>query len=78
MYKSLVAVATNDYQGVPITVMGHSMGYGIIAHLQLADVAQVIFVAPTAGDQTAGLLERYGSDILEGQEPLSIRGALKS
>ncbi len=65
--QGLVAVATSNYQGVPITVMGHSMGCGIIARMNLADVMQVIFIAPDAGDQTVKMLQRHGSDILTGQ-----------
>jgi pimeloyl-ACP methyl ester carboxylesterase len=75
--QGLVTKAKADYPGVPIIVMGHSMGCGAAARLSPQDVSKMIFVAPTAGDETAKLLRRYGPDILAGQEVKSSDGLTK-
>ncbi len=65
--QGLVVKAKADYPGVPVIVMGHSMGCGVAARLDTKDVSKMIFIAPTAGDETKKLLERYGPAIMQGQ-----------
>lgn len=64
--QGLIDKATADDPGVPIIVLGHSMGCGVIARLDLGNVKSVVFVAPAAGDATARLVKRYGDDITNG------------
>jgi len=75
--QGLIAKAVTDYPGVPIIVLGHSMGCGIAARLDLSRVNKVIFVAPAAGDTTQALIKRYGSDIIEGKTVQTTDGLTK-
>ena len=75
--QNLITKAKKDYPAVPIIVVGHSMGCGIVAELDLKDVAKVIFVAPTAGDERKKMVGRYGNDITEGMTVTSSDGLTK-
>ncbi len=75
--QSLIDIAQRDYPGNPIIVMGHSMGCGVAAELDLSAVEKVIFVAPSAGDQSAKLFKRYGEDIADGKVVTSSDGLTK-
>ena len=64
--QKLIDVAMNNYPGVPIVVLAHSMGCGVSAQLELDDVEKVIFVTPGAGNEFMKLKKRYGEDIING------------
>lgn len=61
--QRLIERAKKDYPEVPIIILGHSMGCGVAAKLELDDVEKVIFVAPTAGKEFVKLKRRYGDNI---------------
>lgn len=65
--QGLVDKAVTDLPGVPVIVMGHSMGCGVASQLNLDNVSKVVFVAPAAGEPISGLVERYGESVLEGR-----------
>jgi pimeloyl-ACP methyl ester carboxylesterase len=64
--QGLIALAQQKYPGIPITILGHSMGCGIVTRLDLSGVAKIIFVAPAAGNATQKLIERYGPKVADG------------
>lgn len=53
------------------------MGCGLITKLELGAVARAIFVAPTAGNETEKLIERYGPEVREGKLTMSSDGLKK-
>jgi len=65
--QGLIALARQNYPDVPVVVIGHSMGCGIVSQLDLSGVAKAIFVAPAAGDAAQKLIERYGPDVANGK-----------
>ncbi len=75
--QSLIKMAEKQYPGLPVTIIGHSMGCGLVTMLDLAVVAKVVFVAPTAGDETRKLIGRYGSDVRQGKLTVSVDGLKK-
>jgi len=53
------------------------MGCGIVTRLNLNAVGKVIFVAPTAGNESLRLYRRYGSNIVDGKLTVSTDGRKK-
>jgi hypothetical protein len=75
--QGITDLALSKYPGVPVIVMGHSMGCGIAARLNLEGVSRALFVTPTAGDEIRKLMQRYGPGILQGMEVTTSDGLLK-
>ena len=75
--QSLIIIAHKKHPGLPIIVLGHSMGCGVVTKLDLSDVAKVVFVAPAAGNATQKLIERYGPEVAEGLLTKSSDGLTK-
>lgn len=75
--QGLISLAAEKYPGTPIFVLGHSMGCGVTARLDLDAVKKVIFVAPAAGAETRKLTERYGDDVAKGKLTVSVDGLKK-
>lgn len=66
-----------SYPDLPLSLIGHSMGCGLIAKLNLDTVSKAIFVAPTAGKETEKLASRYGADVANGKLTISSDGLKK-
>lgn len=75
--QALINMAKQRYPGVPIIVMGHSLGCAITTRLDLSGVAKVIFVTPAAGTDTEKLIARYGADIANGKRATSSDGVTR-
>jgi pimeloyl-ACP methyl ester carboxylesterase len=75
--QKLLDSAKEKYAGVPIIVMGHSLGCAITTRLDLNGVDKVIFVAPAAGTDSEKLLNRYGADIAKGKRVTSADGVTR-
>jgi len=73
----LLSFAKQNYRGVPIWIMGHSMGCPISCMLDLSGVEGVIFVAPAVGAPEKTMIERYGAEIVEGKKVLTSDGHTK-
>jgi|GEM_PF-3136106 len=75
--QDLIDNAAAEHPGVPIIVVGHSMGCGVVSQLTFDKVTRVIFVTPAAGDEEAKQVNRYGEDVVEGKEVISSDGLIK-
>jgi hypothetical protein len=75
--QRLAALAKEKHPGVPVVVMGHSMGCAVASQLDLSGVDKVIFVAPAAGDIYPRLVKQYGPDIANGKLVKSTDGLTK-
>ena len=75
--QALISLAKQKYPGVPIVVMGHSLGCAITTRLDLTGVEKVIFVTPAAGTDTEKLIARYGADIANGKRATSSDGVTR-
>jgi hypothetical protein len=75
--QKLIATAKKNYSDIPIVVLGHSMGCGVISQLDLASVKGVVFVAPADGWRGAKLIKRHGPDIIHGRTVTSRDGRKK-
>jgi hypothetical protein len=64
--QGLISEATEKYPGVPITVLGHSMGCGVASLLNIDDVSRMILIAPAGGDVLKLMVQRYGQSIVKG------------
>lgn len=57
--ERLIGEAKQLHPDVPLVLMGHSMGCGVITQVDLKGVDKIVFVTPGAGDQqTAQTLRR--------------------
>lgn len=76
--QSLITLAKQQYPGVPIIVLAHSMGCGITTELDLDGVDTVVFVAPAAGgDYVQRSINRYGPDVVNGKVVTTSDGLIK-
>jgi pimeloyl-ACP methyl ester carboxylesterase len=75
--QGLVNIARKTHPGIPILVMGHSMGCGVASLLDLTGVSAVVFVAPAASSRGHSLVKRYGPDIMGGKAVTTSDGLLK-
>jgi len=76
---ALLHQARQLHPGVPIVLMGHSMGCAIITFVEdLSGVEAIVFVTPGAGAQGPSLVKRYGPDILRGKIVTTSDGLYKN
>ena len=75
--QRLIDIAKQKYGGVPIIVIGHSMGCGVVTQLNLDAVEAVIFVSPAVGAPAKSLVSRYGADIVNGKTVKTSDGLTK-
>ena len=75
--QKLLDYAKENYDNVPIWVIGHSMGCPISCRLNLEGVSGVIFISPAVGAPEKTMIERYGEDIVKGKTVLTSDGLTK-
>lgn len=75
--QGLATMAKDKYPGVPIVLVGHSLGCGVVSRMDLSGVEKVIFVAPAAGNIIDTMKKRYGDDIVQGKTVTTTDGLIK-
>jgi len=70
--------SAKKYPGVPLWVLGHSMGCGVSSMLNVSNVDGMIFVAPAVGSFKDKYAKRYGKDIVNGKIVTSSDGFKKN
>src|SRR6185437_9891738 len=75
--NDLITKAKASHPGVPIIVIAHSFGCGVVTQLDLSGVSLVVFVTPAPGKSFENYVKSYGKDAEKGKKVTTNDGLKK-